>query len=75
MIEILKTNNPVTLSFAMSCLKDSRIEAVIMDNHMSVLEGSLGVIPRRIMVPDNRAHIARRVLTDAGLASELGPEP
>ena len=67
MIEILKTNNPVTLSFAQSCLKDSGIEAIVMDNHMSILEGSLGVIPRRIMVPDGQIHRARRVLQDAGL--------
>jgi len=74
MIEILKTNNAVTLSFAQSCLKDAGIDTIVMDNHMSILEGSLGVIPRRIMVPDEQIYRARRVLEDAGLGKELGAD-
>jgi len=71
MIEILKTNNPVTLSFALSCLEGAGIDAIIMDNHMSILEGSLGVIPRRVMVPETQGYRARQVLVDAGLGDEL----
>jgi hypothetical protein len=38
---------------------------------MSILEGSLGMLPRRLLVEEERADQARRILTDAGLAGEL----
>jgi hypothetical protein len=46
----------------------------VFDQNMSVLEGSLGVLPRRVLVPDDEFAAARRVLTDAGLAHELRPD-
>ena len=41
---------------------------------MSILEGSLGMLPRRFLVEEDRAGQARRILSDAGLADELRPE-
>ena len=41
---------------------------------MSVLEGSLGILPRRVMVADDEMRAARRLLTDAGLGHELRPD-
>jgi hypothetical protein len=70
-IEIMRTNDPVALSFAESLMKDAGIFAMIADQGMSILEGSLGIIPRRLMVDSDRADEARRILTDAGLGNEL----
>lgn len=61
----------MTLSFAQAVLKDSQIEYFIMDQHMSLMEGSVGAIPRRLMVIDEDEFAARRALTLAGLENEL----
>jgi hypothetical protein len=61
----------VLLSWAEALLKDAGIPAVVMDRHMSVLEGSIGALPRRLMVAESDAGRARALLTDAGVA--LGP--
>ncbi|MBX9456717.1 MAG: DUF2007 domain-containing protein [Rhizobium sp.] len=71
MIEIMRTNDPVALSFAESLMKDAGIFAMIADQGMSVLEGSLGIIPRRLLVDSDRVDEARRLLIDAGLGAEL----
>jgi hypothetical protein len=70
-IEIMRSNDPVALSFAESLMKDAGIFAMIADQGMSVLEGSLGILQRRLMVDGERADEARRILTDAGLGAEL----
>ena len=67
----MRTNDPVALSFAESLMKDAGIFAMIADQGMSILEGSLGIIPRRLMVDVDRADEARRLLIDAGLGNEL----
>lgn len=71
MICIIRTNDPVTLSFAQAVLKDSQIEHFVLDQHMSLMEGSVGAIPRRLMVIDEDEFAARRALTLAGLEDEL----
>lgn len=67
MREILRTNNPVLLSFVEVLLRDAGVQPVIADGNMSVLEGSIGVLPRRIMVRPDDMTRARRVLEEAGL--------
>ena len=47
---------------------------LVLDRNMSVLEGSLGMLPRRILVEDDHAARARRLLTEAGLGHELRPD-
>ena len=47
---------------------------VVFDQNMSVIEGSLGILPRRIMVADDDVTEARRVIAEAGLGHELRPE-
>jgi hypothetical protein len=71
MIEILRTNDVVLLGFAQSLLEGASIPVLVADNHISVLEGSIGAFPRRLLVPSDHAAQARRVMTDAGLAAEL----
>ena len=52
-------------------LKSEGIEIFILDGHMSVLEGSVSAIPRRVMVPNNDYERARNVLKNAGEESRL----
>ncbi len=72
MKEILRTNNVVYLSFAQVVLAEAGIESLIFDVHMSIMEGSLGVLPRRLMVTDEDESRARYVLATAEPAKE-GP--
>jgi hypothetical protein len=53
MKELLRTNDLVKLSWLKAVLADSGIEALVLDEHTSVLEGSAGAIPRRLMVADD----------------------
>lgn len=73
MIEIIRSNDPVLLSFAESLIRDAGIHCMIADQAMSVLEGSLGMLPRRFLVEIDREAEARRLLADAGLEAELRP--
>ena len=74
MIAILKTVNPATLNFAQAVLKEADIPFFIMDQNVSIIEGSIGVIPRRVMVVDEDAEDAKQALMDAGLGKELERE-
>jgi hypothetical protein len=65
MKELLRTNNFVYLSFAQAVLKDAGVEVLVFDSHMSVMEGSLGVLPRRLMVADDELARAKKILADA----------
>lgn len=71
MEELMRTNNPVTLSFAQSLLTDDNIVHFVADQNMSVAEGSIGILSSRIMVDGDMLMKARRLLEDAGLGSEL----
>lgn len=71
MIELLRTNDPVLLSFAEAVLSSERIEFFVTDRHMSVLEGSLGFIRRRVLVAERDVARARAALEEAGLGAEL----
>ena len=66
MKELLRTNDMVKLSWITALLADSGIEALVLDSHTSILEGSAGAIPRRLMVHNDDHVRARRVLEQAG---------
>ena len=66
MRELLRTNDLVRLSYLEALLRAEEIESLILDGHMSVLEGSAGAIPRRLMVASDDYGEARRVLEAAG---------
>lgn len=59
---LLKTNDAVLLNFAEALLADAGIAAVIFDSHMSVMDGSLGILPRRLMVSEDDFDRAKAVL-------------
>ncbi len=71
MIELLRSNDPVLISFAEALLKEAGIEHATLDQNMSVMEGSLGILPRRMLVPRQHHAAARRILVEAGLEREL----
>jgi len=66
MKEILRTGDPVQLSWVSAMLAGENIETVVLDTHMSFAEGSISAIPRRVMVADQDYDAARRLLADAG---------
>lgn len=68
---VIKTTNPVTLNFAEAVLKDADIPCFMMDHHVSMVEGSIGVIPRRLMVDDDDVMEAISVLEAADLGGEV----
>jgi len=69
--EIMRTNDMVLVSAVGALLDGANIHHLVLDQNMSVIEGSLGIIPRRILVHEDDDLQARRVLTEAGLAHEL----
>jgi hypothetical protein len=71
MEELLKTNDLVLISFVESLLREAGIEPWIADQNMSIVEGSLGVLPRRVMVPADKIDAARKLLDEAGVGQEL----
>lgn len=64
MKELLRTNDPTIMAYATALLKGEGIDCFPMDVHMSVLEGSIGVLPRRLLVRDKDFFMARSVLAD-----------
>lgn len=70
MIELVRTNDPVLISFIESLLRDAEIRFFVADQNMSIMEGSLGILPRRVMVDASDEAEARRLLRDAGIGEE-----
>lgn len=73
MEELLRTNDMVLVSFVGSLLEEAQIPHMILDSHMSVVEGSLGVLPRRVMVAADHMAEARRLMETNGLGGEMRP--
>jgi len=71
MIELMRTNDAVVISFVEALLRDAGISCLVADRNMSILDGSIGILPRRVMVGEDDIAEARRILTDAGMANEL----
>ncbi|MBS0244981.1 MAG: DUF2007 domain-containing protein [Proteobacteria bacterium] len=74
MKEIVRTNDFVLVSAITALLDGAGIEHAVFDQNMSVLEGSLGVLPRRVLVADDEVKAARQLLVEAGLGHELRPD-
>lgn len=74
MREIVRTNDPVLITAIEALLAGAGIKYLVLDQNMSVLEGSIGMLPRRVMVVEDSERDARQVLQEAGLGHELRPE-
>lgn len=66
MRELVRSNDPIRLSFLTALLADAGIEALVLDTHMSVMEGSIGALQRRLMVIEEDFQRAKRLLDEAG---------
>jgi hypothetical protein len=62
---VLKTNNSVVLSYATHVLEESGIAVVVFDTHASIMDGSMAMVPRRLMVADEDFMRAQRLLREA----------
>lgn len=63
---IVQSVDPVRISFLLALLKDAGIGCVLLDQHISALEGGIGAFPRRLAVAEEDLAAARRVLREAG---------
>jgi len=66
MHELMRTNDLVRLSWVQAALASAGIEAVVLDAYTSTMEGSIGAIPRRLMVHDADEQRARAVMRELG---------
>jgi hypothetical protein len=71
LVEILRTNDLVLISVIESLLRAENVSFFVADQHMAAVEGSLGFLPRRILVDAREERRARRLIADAGLGAEL----
>jgi len=72
--EIVRTNDAVLVSAIEALLEGADIPHMVLDQNMSVLEGSLGILPRRVLVASQYEQEARQLLVEAGLGHELRPD-
>ncbi len=71
MIELIRTNDAALISFVEALMRDAGIGFFIADQNMSIAEGSIGILGRRVLVVEDDEAAARRLLKDAGIAHEL----
>jgi len=72
--ELVRTNDAVLVSAVQALLEAAQIPHLLLDQNMSVLEGSIGILPRRLLVAEQHAQAARQLLQEAGLGHELRPD-
>ncbi|MCM0020781.1 MAG: DUF2007 domain-containing protein [Tagaea sp.] len=69
MREVLRSNDPVALSFAQALLRDARVDFLLLDAHIAAVEGSIGAFPRRLAVDEADYEEALDLLVEAGLTA------
>ena len=74
MKELLRSNDPVLLSYVSALMDEADIGFIVADTNMSVLEGSIGALPRRVLVEAAKIARARRILTEAGMGHAISEE-
>ncbi len=65
---IIVSNDPVRLSFLLALLRDAGLAPILLDSFASVMDGSIGALPRRLAVVADEVARARLVLQEAGEA-------
>ncbi len=70
MKELIRTTDPTRIAFAKALLQGEGIDCFEMDVNMSVLEGSIGIFPRRLLVHDRDLYRARITMTDNDIPIE-----
>ena len=72
---LLQTTDPTVIAFAQALLEGEDIDSFVLDVHMSVFEGSLGILPRRLMVLERDWVVARSVIRANGIDEGYDAEP
>lgn len=70
---LLQTNDAVLISFIESLLNEANIAHAVLDGHMSIMEGSIGILPRRVLVDDDDWRRAVEIVTEAGVDVSTNP--
>ncbi|MBL8589352.1 MAG: DUF2007 domain-containing protein [Methylobacteriaceae bacterium] len=73
MEELLRTNDLVLISAVQALLEAAEIPVLVADSYAAAVDGSLGFLPRRLMIPSDDANRARTLLIEAGFGDELRP--
>lgn len=73
MKELLRSNDPVLMSYLEHRLREAGIEPLVLDAYTSIVEGSLGILPRRMMVAEEDHPVAARILDEVQEEDEAGP--
>lgn len=71
--ELIRTNDMVLISYVEALLREAGIAHLVVDQNMSVIEGSLGILPRRVLVDREAFPRAREIIEHAGIGAELPP--
>jgi hypothetical protein len=74
MKELLRSNDPVLLSYVSALLTEENIDFIVADLNMSVLEGSIGALPRRVLVESDRLAHVRQILNGAGIGHVISDD-
>jgi len=74
MKELLRSNDAVLISYVSALLEEDGIDFMVADTNMSVLEGSIGALPRRVLVASDEFSRARTLLTSAGIGHVLAED-
>ena len=74
MKELLRSNDPVRLSYVSALLTEENIDFIVADLNMSVLEGSIGALPRRVLVESDGLAHARQILHGAGIGHVISDD-
>jgi Putative prokaryotic signal transducing protein len=74
MKELVRSNDAVLLSYVSALMDEANIGFVVADTNMSVLEGSIGALPRRVLVEAAKISRARGILTEAGIGHVISQE-
>lgn len=74
MIEVMRTTNPVDISYIEAILKDAGIHMAVFDSNISIIEGSIGLFPKRVMISEDDSAVVRDLLRGTELESALLPQ-
>lgn len=74
MIEVMRTTNPVDISYIEALLKEAGIHVAVFDDNISIVEGSIGLFPKRVMISEDDSAAVRDLLRGTELEGNLLPQ-
>jgi Putative prokaryotic signal transducing protein len=74
MREILRSNDVVLINFVVVLLRDAGLAPLLADEHVSSIEGSIGALPRRVLIPSDELTRAKRVMQEADLSQWISSD-